>query len=315
MHIDHTSPRTTRSGFTLIELLVVIAIIAILAAILFPVFAQAKQAAKKTADLSNIKQIGTSLAIYEGDSDDVPPLIRAGASLHPPYGSCSAPYGNCHQTESIVGDLDPYVKSHAIWKSPQDSLTHCDSSSSAEPGGCTDKQTGGAVSYAPTLNNQLNPLNGESPYPLAFGVFGWARTHTGGAANSYYARAFGSLNGSQLGSPANTIIYGPMYISWSYWSDIVQQRNDQREWAFNSSQIPGGIDSFPTVNSCAYCWCCPNDALSVGNFSGQTNWLFGDGHAKSMPRSQTMDNQWAVDYTVAITNHSKNLFHWDDSFR
>ena len=48
--------RPTRSGFTLIELLVVIAIIAILAAILFPVFAQAKAAAKATASLSNIKQ-------------------------------------------------------------------------------------------------------------------------------------------------------------------------------------------------------------------------------------------------------------------
>jgi prepilin-type N-terminal cleavage/methylation domain-containing protein len=47
---------TNRKGFTLIELLVVIAIIAILAAILFPVFAQAKVAAKKTSDLSNLKQ-------------------------------------------------------------------------------------------------------------------------------------------------------------------------------------------------------------------------------------------------------------------
>ena len=53
-----------RAAFTLIELLVVIAIIAILAAILFPVFAQAKEAAKKTAILSNVKQLGTSFAMY-----------------------------------------------------------------------------------------------------------------------------------------------------------------------------------------------------------------------------------------------------------
>ena len=59
-----------RKAFTLIELLVVIAIIAILAAILFPVFAQAKLAAKKTSDLSNVKQIGTGMLIYEGDADD-----------------------------------------------------------------------------------------------------------------------------------------------------------------------------------------------------------------------------------------------------
>src|SRR3984957_9368271 len=111
-----------KQAFTLIELLVVIAIIAILAAILFPVFAQAKLAAKKTADLSNLKQIGLALAMYQADLDDVLPLIRAGGSLHPPYGTCVLPYGQCHQSESIVGDLDPYVKSHDVWKSPEDTL-------------------------------------------------------------------------------------------------------------------------------------------------------------------------------------------------
>lgn len=60
----------SRRAFTLIELLVVIAIIAILAAILFPVFAQAKMAAKKTADLNNTKQIGTGLQLYLNDNDD-----------------------------------------------------------------------------------------------------------------------------------------------------------------------------------------------------------------------------------------------------
>lgn len=59
-----------RRAFTLIELLVVIAIIAILAAILFPVFAQAKEAAKKTAYISNLKQTGTATQIYLGDADD-----------------------------------------------------------------------------------------------------------------------------------------------------------------------------------------------------------------------------------------------------
>ena len=64
----------TKRAFTLIELLVVIAIIAILAAILFPVFAQAKAAAKKTQQLSNLKQLSVGYRIYSSDYDDVTPI-------------------------------------------------------------------------------------------------------------------------------------------------------------------------------------------------------------------------------------------------
>jgi prepilin-type N-terminal cleavage/methylation domain-containing protein/prepilin-type processing-associated H-X9-DG protein len=70
----HYALRSTRSrarkGFTLIELLVVIAIIAILAAILFPVFAQAREAARKTSCMSNMKQIGTAVMMYTQDHDE-----------------------------------------------------------------------------------------------------------------------------------------------------------------------------------------------------------------------------------------------------
>jgi prepilin-type N-terminal cleavage/methylation domain-containing protein/prepilin-type processing-associated H-X9-DG protein len=59
-----------RSGFTLIELLVVIAIIAILAAILFPVFAKAREAARKTSCASNLKQLGTGAMMYSQDYDE-----------------------------------------------------------------------------------------------------------------------------------------------------------------------------------------------------------------------------------------------------
>ena len=64
---------TKKHAFTLIELLVVIAIIAILASILFPVFAQAKTAAKKAQTVSNMKQILTAFQLYVGDYDDVYP--------------------------------------------------------------------------------------------------------------------------------------------------------------------------------------------------------------------------------------------------
>ena len=103
----------SRRAFTLIELLVVIAIIAILAAILFPVFAQAKLAAKKTAELSGCKQIGTGTKLYLADNDDMYP---SGNTRIAADGSSSQ--GEIHW--SWV--MDPYVKNTQIWISPADPI-------------------------------------------------------------------------------------------------------------------------------------------------------------------------------------------------
>jgi prepilin-type N-terminal cleavage/methylation domain-containing protein len=100
----------TRKGFTLIELLVVIAIIAILAAILFPVFAKAKEAAKKTADLNNMKQLGTSLHLYIADYDDT----------YPQAYWYKNDLGDLNGYVQWSGAIQPYVKNIQIFVSPND---------------------------------------------------------------------------------------------------------------------------------------------------------------------------------------------------
>ena len=103
-----------KKAFTLIELLVVIAIIAILAAILFPVFAQAKAAAKKTASLSNAKQIGLATQMYSADADDVMVLTFNGSSENA-FMSAAPP---AEHTNSWVWLTQPYIKSLQLMKDP-----------------------------------------------------------------------------------------------------------------------------------------------------------------------------------------------------
>jgi prepilin-type N-terminal cleavage/methylation domain-containing protein len=100
---------TQRRGFTLIELLVVIAIIAILAAILFPVFAQAREAARKTQCLSNTKQFGTAVMLYVQDYDEQYPL-----SIYP------ATIGGSMRAFSVFDAIVPYVKNAGIVACPSE---------------------------------------------------------------------------------------------------------------------------------------------------------------------------------------------------
>src|SRR5687767_3270463 len=118
-----------RRAFTLIELLVVIAIIAILAAILFPVFAQAKEAAKKTQCLSNTKQTVLGALMYAADYDDViPQLDNNGSCAYAGNAGCQGPDwgifppptanpGNGYAAGGQVmffGAVQPYVKNHQL---------------------------------------------------------------------------------------------------------------------------------------------------------------------------------------------------------
>jgi prepilin-type N-terminal cleavage/methylation domain-containing protein len=107
-----------RKAFTLIELLVVIAIIAILAAILFPVFAQARNAAKKTTSINNVKQMGITTFLYTADNDQCFPqsayaVTGALAAVDPVPVAGSQIY-------TMFDAMQPYMKNIDILKSPGD---------------------------------------------------------------------------------------------------------------------------------------------------------------------------------------------------
>jgi prepilin-type N-terminal cleavage/methylation domain-containing protein/prepilin-type processing-associated H-X9-DG protein len=111
-------PNCRRRGFTLIELLVVIAILAILAAILFPVFAQARERARMSSCLSNMKQMGMALDMYTQSYDE----------LMPPYQDAIYDFANPDPATRKKGDgawrpnylwcLQPYLKNQQIQACP-----------------------------------------------------------------------------------------------------------------------------------------------------------------------------------------------------
>ncbi|MEO7714797.1 MAG: DUF1559 domain-containing protein [Capsulimonas sp.] len=134
----HSRKCSPHQGFTLIELLVVIAIIAILAAILFPVFAKAREKARQTACLSNMKQLGLGFAQYTQDYDEIFPC-----------GMYQAAGAGNNGGQGWAGQIYPYVKSKQVFTCPDDST----------PVDRNLQQT--AMSYA--MNQLLDSTYGNTP--------------------------------------------------------------------------------------------------------------------------------------------------------
>jgi prepilin-type N-terminal cleavage/methylation domain-containing protein len=132
-------------AFTLIELLVVIAIIAILAAILFPVFARAREKARATACLSNVKQIATGIMIYIQDYDETYPA------------ACNISRAFNTQWPQLRTLVQPYVKNDAIWfcpSEPRPSVWEQDGFSQGDP---SFKGAGTSYAYTSRLTTDCPP--------------------------------------------------------------------------------------------------------------------------------------------------------------
>ena len=224
-----------KRAFTLIELLVVIAIIAILAAILFPVFAQAKVAAKKTADLSNVKQLALASIMYAGDVDDLMPLQSGQDSSgvwgfnynkYYPYDwptAASPAVRGPYSQGFYMNTVQPYVKNSDMLKMPAASDTEYQPTTPIAPG----KQKK-STSYA--YNGFLSGYSSSSvvavaQLPLLTGANGYASGLGWGFANPALTCATPNqpctyVAPSAAGCSAANGGTGGMYLTYagsSYW--------------------------------------------------------------------------------------------------
>lgn len=152
-------------AFTLIELLVVIAIIAILAAILFPVFAQAKEAAKKTVCVSNLKQLTLANIMYAADSDDTSVMLENSPQRYT-IANMLLPYikngGDVSQENNQGGNLYP---NQGIWTCPDQPVDW-------------QKNYYFTVSYNWLYLTQVDPSEGFVPDwsdPSKYGIWAWTQ--------------------------------------------------------------------------------------------------------------------------------------------
>jgi len=270
-----------KKAFTLIELLVVIAIIAILAAILFPVFAQAKLAAKKTAALSNTKQLGLGVIMYNNDYDGEYDIGCPDEWWYP--GNPTQPGG------AWSWDIAPYLKNAGI-------LTESTDSPGKESWQTWFGTNTVEVSFASNGYMAWNPA--DNHWDL-FGLMGMCQGATSSSGKGGWM-GVDRRNESSTTQPAGTILLanrkggddifgqGDMVSGVSWWDSS------------GAGLIPQGTATAPGTITPYYAsmggytgtgkWLVNadvrNGAIST-NFTGQAPMVFADGHAKSMNPIQT----------------------------
>ena len=247
-------------GFTLIELLVVIAIIAILAAILFPVFQKVRENARRTACLSNLKQIGLGIVQYNQDYDEKQP---SGANI---YGG-----GN-----GWAAQIYPYLKSVAVYQCPDDSGHGSRASSyginsnfTVNPYGVPASTVNG-VSYlantAPPNGHSLSEFNAPSKTVMFFEVTNSAGydVSNGTGAN---ANGFNSDDQSNGGSAAGVGVGTSNYDPGGYAAGA----------ATNPLKYATGYMTHSSTDAVDG---VPNFQAATGRHTDGSNFLMADTHAK-----------------------------------
>jgi prepilin-type N-terminal cleavage/methylation domain-containing protein/prepilin-type processing-associated H-X9-DG protein len=327
-----------RHAFTLIELLVVIAIIAILAAILFPVFAQAKLAAKKTQDLSNIKQIGLSTMMYLNDNDDVlyshrdncksgssfivcPQYLDGNGNIIPDAQGLVAPgdTGTIGASPALgryfyMYKLQPYVKNYDLFKNPANMVAPFTANSLSNQhgpytaAGTTGYDYGSQNSYGHN-DSYLSPAapfggSGTTPAAVAYGSIPRVAGTIMLVDATYYGAAFDPTNESGL-------------TNFSHCVDVTDCNLEAQAVSFNGASnfylnywanIGGGNWSYsggPALDS--------NGPISQGFvnagkqlFNGKVNVQWTDGHAKSLQYASVVGDvcYWSTDIEGAHPNCS-----------
>lgn len=255
-----------KKAFTLIELLVVIAIIAILAAILFPVFAQAKEAAKKTQCLSNVKQIGMGTMLYNSDYDDkMPiPIPRFIDSIN----------GGDAKIMPTDFQLRPYIKSDAVWACPSDAAPIKIVNGTFYDGNYKSKKLRKSYGYVVSIftvegGSQVDPNTGMGFYKYE---------------NFNYPERDVARSVTEMDEPSNTIMFcetwpnTDSYPVGSYYNSLFTACDTWklagRKW---QGQNLGASDKLPSS-----CSSFNNREPSKGH-SNQSVYIYADGHGKVQP--------------------------------